>query len=167
VLISTSTVSSPVASVDFETGFDDAEFDEIRIEGYGISHNGAAARLARIRLKFSGAYSTTNYVYQATDGAVASTASYDQSASAAAILLNPNTYAVSAVWDMRCAIGNINTATANGHRVDWAVAKRGGSQATRGLGGNSVGAAVQGAQVLMNADSISAGTFYVYGVRKS
>lgn len=167
VLLSTSTVGSPVASVDFETGFGDAEIDTIRIEGYGVTHNGGVARQARIRLKFSGAYSATNYVYQGIDGAVATTASYDQTASTVAIVLNPNTYAAGATWDMSAAVGNINTVTNNAHRVDWSCNKRGGSQATRGLGGNSAGSTVQGVQVLMNGDSISGGTFYVYGVRKS
>jgi hypothetical protein len=167
VLIATSSVSSPVASIDFETGFDDTEFDEIRIKAYGVSHNGAVARSPRARLKLGGSYSTASYTYQGVNAAVAAAAGYDQSSVSTALLLNANTIAVGGKWDVEVSIGNISTATNEAHRVSWNFIKKGGSDMSIGSGGNTAGSTVQGFSFLMNVDSISAGTFYVYGVRKS
>lgn len=167
VLIGTTTVGSPVSTVDFETGFDDAELDEILIRGYKITHNGAVARLPRLRLKLAGAYATASYVYQALESSGAATiAGYDQTASAVGIQATASTVAVGDKFSLDAKVLNISTATNQEHVVEWACHALGGRYAT-GRGGNSGGSAVQGLRLLMNADSISAGTFYVYGVRKS
>ena len=166
VLIGTSTVSSPVSTVDFETGFDDTEFDEIIVRGYGVAHNGAAARLPRLRLKLAGAYATASYVYQAIDSASTTIAAYDQTTTAVALQMTSTTVAVADKFSMEARVQNISTATNQEHVVDWVCHALGGRRG-QGRGGNSGGSAVQGLRLLMNADSISAGTFNVYGMRKS
>lgn len=158
------TVSGAVASVDFETGFDDAELDQIIIRGYKITHNGAVTRAPWARTKHAGAYVTSG-TYDAKGFDVQAAAVAVAGGAAQTRLPIGSSVAVGAYFNTEVRCTNLAAAGNGEHGVEWAS-----TQPTvafsHGAGSNSSGSALQGLRILMSGDSITAGTFYSYGVRK-
>lgn len=142
ILITQSVIPGSVASVDFELGFDDPEFDALHFKCSGLTAAGSSGFLARFRK--SGAYQTTGY----TGNALATTG--------IALTSTNSAGPIGACFDI---IGHAsalaNVAAACGISIS--------TQAVWGV--QSTAAAVTGCRFYATPNNLTAGTITQYGAR--
>lgn len=158
VLISTTTVGVAVASVDFETGFDDTEFTRFHLVADSISGDGAITPV--VRVKKSGAYQSASYAYTDETGATAT----GQSGITITSVLSNATYIGSLsihVHNAQASDGSQGIAITGG-AINGAGGGLAGLQVT---GAQGTAAALQGLRLLSSTNNFDAGTFRLYGFR--
>jgi len=166
--ISSQTVSTAVASVDFTSGIS-ATYDDYVVYFSGVTNSSSAS--LSLRLYKSAAFVTSN-TYSASSAEFRSTPVYASNISATGIAITNSVLSVStSVLSGVAKLLNMNSALAFRATVNGeAFYNTSGSpsQCTTIFGGNeSTAVATTGFQFFFSAGNISAGTFRLYGVAKS
>jgi hypothetical protein len=168
VFISSQTVSTAVASVDFTSGIS-ATYDDYVVYFSGVTNSSSAS--LSLRLYKSAAFVTSN-TYSASSAEFRSTPVYASNISATGIAItNSNLTVSTSVLSGVAKLLNMNSALAFRATVNGeAFYNTSGSptQSTTIFGGSeSTAVATTGFQFFLSAGNISAGNFRLYGVAKS
>ncbi len=154
-LIGKVVVSSPSATVDLE-GYFTSTYDHYIVTVHGLEHDGASTRALNLRLKLSGAYQTTNYSYRISPSSITSG---------------------TATIPIFGAVGTVASNNTSYVRLDLPLPSAAKEQVINLVGGNSAltappicaghstAAAIEGIRFYLSSDSITAGTFRIFGMR--
>lgn len=153
ILISSTTVSVSVASVDCETGFDDTEFTRFQVVGEGLV---SASGRPGLQFKKSGAYAATNYVTKDSANTAIDGANTDQVA-----LIGSNTLTFDVVAD----VYHYSSTVAQEARAVFSAVAPVSPVLVMGTGTQSTAAAVTGVRVRNSGGNLTAGTVRHYGFR--
>lgn len=156
-LIAKVTVSSPSATVDLEDYFT-TDYDHYFITLDGLQHDAASTRNLNLRFKMSGSYQTTGYLYRISPGSLTSGAvTIPALTSIGTVASNNTSY-------LRIDLPRPHEAK---EPVIGLVGANSALTAAPIYAGNSTAAAITGLRFYMSADNITAGTFRIFGVRKT
>ena len=169
VFISSQTVSTAVASVDFTAGIS-STYDDYKIIFENITQSSAAATI-QFFLYQSGSFSTS-YSYINTAARTGGTYLSDDQTSATSITISsPASATTSTTWRGNLLLQNVNVATARSPSLMGTVAAIGNAANQLSLqqiaGASNTAAVVTGFRVSFTAGNISTGTFRLYGIAKS
>lgn len=169
VFISSQTVSTAVASVDFTTGIN-STYDDYQI----IFENVTASitdRFIQFFLYQSGAFSTGYSLigtYANTGNVYASTETVNTSS---IILSSPPNATTATRWRGNLLLQAVNSATSRVPSLMGTIGSTGNTAAQMGLqqlvAVSNTAAVVTGFRVAFNAGNVTAGTFRLYGIAKS
>ena len=156
-LVAKVTVSSPSATVDLE-GYFTTDYDHYFVTLDGLAHDGAASRTLNLRFKMSGSYQTTGYSYRTSPGSLTSgVATIPALTSIGTVASNNTSY-------LRIDMPRPHEAK---EQVIGMVGANSALTAAPIYAGHSTAAAITGLRFYLSADNITAGTFRIFGVRKT
>ena len=168
VFISSQTVSSAVASVDFTSGIS-STYDDYVVYFSDVTpvNNGVNMRL---RLYKSGAFQSTGYF--TSSASFKTTAGLQSSDALTYIYMSDSTISNTvAVINGSCTFFNMNSALGNRATAVGQLffnSPSSGAQSTTIFGGNqSTAAATTGIQFFFSSGNVNSGTFRLYGIKKS
>lgn len=157
ILISSAAVSSPVATVDFETGFDDPEFSAFQVSIFALSHDNGSNTQVGLRYRKSGSYVATGYT-------AVNPAGTDRSGGGTQIGFS-GAYSPTADQSVEINLTNTNSALASQQIALIRSGNQAGNVLDSVAGYQNTAAAVQGVRFLALSGLIDGGTFRLFGVR--
>lgn len=134
-----------------------AEFDDYLIECNNLVHSFGSNSQLQMKIKKSGAYVSTGYAKQETDGVI-------KTAQSVFAMHTIATGSTQNHW-FKLWFSRVNTTLAHSWRCEIANTTLAASDPVRGANSSSA-TALQGVQFLMSSGNITSGDFKVYGIRK-
>jgi hypothetical protein len=170
VFISSQTVSTAVASVDFTSGID-STYDDYQLLFENVTQSAAGDTL-RFKLRQSGSFTLDGYSRATSSVVPGNTYTSQTSTNEASISANsPNASTTDTKWRGNLYLMAVNSATARVPALMGTVGSIGNSTdqfaLQQLLGVSNTGAVVTGLRIQFSTGNISSGTFRLYGIAKS